>query len=478
MKSNKKTVIAIVIIVLITVVLVFSSVLQAKEIELKEAANWGIQHNYDLQKIRYDIETLERELEILDAGEALQVNLKVTPIFAFGGEESSDSTEDSTLSSTNDESNLISLTAEKSISDNLNISAEVSWKESTLSEMSFEGMVENANAVIQVDKQIYPTSWSENEQQVFQTKNNLQMKIEELTWEEAEKQIDFVEDYLTIIRSTEETNLADKKYQQAKKELEWVQQQINLGEGSTQQEVEAKLALMEADNQLFNLKQSLIQQKQEWYLQLSLSEDVQVQFEEEPVYLKSLRASMEQLKLETEKEETLFNQAIENHYQIKIGYLEKDSLLKEAELTKNEGKPTIGISGGYDFPDQYWYTMVDLSWNLADGGTQGLKEEDCEATILQKEKEINQLSKELQLEMNQLLDQDQYNQLNLQTKLLALEEEQHIKEVMEKQYQEGIISSTEWQNQLITLAEKELEVEKAQDQLLINRLSLAHFLGI
>jgi outer membrane protein TolC len=49
---------------------------------------------------------------------------------------------------------------------------------------------------------------------------------------------------------------------------------------------------------------------------------------------------------------------------------------------------------------------------------------------------------------------------------------------MEKQYQEGIIPSTEWQNQLITLAEKELEVEKAQDQLLISRLSLAHFLGI
>jgi hypothetical protein len=422
MKENKKTVIAIVLIVLATV-LVFLSVSQAKEIELEEAVNWGIQHNYDLQKIRYDIETFKRELETLDASEALQVNLKVTPLFAFGGEESNDSTEDSTLSSTNDESNLVSLIAEKAISDDLNISAEVSWKQSALSEMSFEGMVENAKAVIQVDKQIYPTSWSENEQQVFQTKNNLQMKIEELTWEEAEKQIDFVADYLTILRSTEETDLADKKYQQAKRELEWVQQQINLGEGSTQQEFEAKLTLMEADNQLFNLKQILIQQKQEWYLQLSLSEDVQVQFEEEPVYLKSLRASMEQLKLEAEKKETLFNQAIGNHYQIKIDYLEKDILLKEAELTKNEGKPIIGISGGYDFPDQYWYTMVDLSWNLTDGGTQRLKEEDIEATILQKEKEINQLTKELQLEMNQLLDQDQYNQPNLQTKLLALEKE-------------------------------------------------------
>jgi len=462
MKANKKTVIAIVLIVLATV-LVFLSVSQAKEIELEEAVNWGIHYNYDLQKIRYDIETFERELEILDAGEALQVNLEVSPLFAFSGEESSDSTEDSTLSSTNDESNLVSITAEKAISDDLNISAEVSWQQSALSEMSFEGIVENANAVIQIDKQIYPISWSEKEQQVFQTKNNLQMKIEELTWEEAEKQIDFITDYLTITQSIAETNLADQKYQQAKRELEWVQQQINLGEGSTQQEIEAKLALMEADNQLFSLKQNLIQQKQEWYLKLGLSKDIQVQFKEEPVYLKSLRANMEQLKLETEKKEIFFNQAIENHYQIKIGYLEKDILLKEAELTKNEGKPTIGISGGYDFTDQYWYSMANLSWNVTDGGTQRLKEEDCEATIFQKEKEINQLTEELQLEMNQLVDQDQYNQLNLQTKLLSLEEEQHIKEVIEKQYQEGIIPSTTWQNQLITLAEKELEVKKAQD---------------
>ena len=93
MKVNKKTVITMVLIVLATV-LVSSSVLQAKEIELKEAANWGIQHNYDLQKIRYDIETLKRELETLDASEAFQVNLKVTPIFGFGGEESSNSTDE------------------------------------------------------------------------------------------------------------------------------------------------------------------------------------------------------------------------------------------------------------------------------------------------------------------------------------------------------------------------------------------------
>lgn len=477
MKLSKKTVRFIALIVTASV-LFLPSVLQAKEIDLKEAADWGIQHNYDLQEIRYNIEILERDLEILDAGKALQINLDVTPIWGFGGEESSISNEYGAQSSTNNETSLISLKAEKTISDDLNISAEISWKENDFEEMSFEGIVEDINANIQVEKQIYPAPCSQSEQQTFQAKNNLQKKIEELTWEEAEKQIDFIEGYLTIARLTEEVNLAKEKYQQVKEELERVHQQVNLGEGGYQQETEAKLALMEAENQLFDLEQSLTQQKQEWYLQLSLPEDFQILFEEEPAYLDALRLSMEQLNLENEKEESLFNQAIENHYQIKIGYLEKDSLLKEAEWTENEGKPKIEVFGGYDFSDQSWYAMLDLSWNLTDGGTQELKEENCEATILQKEKEIDHLIKTLQLEMNKLLDQDQYNQLNLQAKLTALKEEEYTKEMVEKQYQEKIVSSSQWQNQLIALTEIELEVKKAQDQLLINRLRLVNFLGI
>ena len=122
--------------------------------------------------------------------------------------------------------------------------------------------------------------------------------------------------------------------------------------------------------------------------------------------------------------------------------------------------------------------MLDLSWNLTDGGAQKLKEKGAEATILQKEKELDQLIKTLQLEMNQIIDQDKYNQLNLQAKLAALEQEQYTKNILEKQYQEKIISSTQWQNQLIALAEKELKVKEAQDLLLVNRLRLAHFLGI
>jgi len=235
---------------------------------------------------------------------------------------------------------------------------------------------------------------------------------------------------------------------------------------------------MEAENQLFNLKQNLIQQQNEWYLELDLPKDIQVQFKEEPAYLQTLRSNMEQLTFESEKQDILFNKAFENNYQTKNAYIDKEVLLKEAEWTENEGKPQVNINGGYDFLDDYFYTALDLSWNLTDGGAQKLKEEGAEATILQKEKELDQLTKTLQLEMNQIIDQDKYNQLNLKAKLTALDEAQYTKNILEKQYREKIISSTQWQNQLIALTEKELKVKEAQDLLLVNRLRLAHFLGI
>jgi outer membrane protein TolC len=463
MKYSKKT-FGFIAAIIMTIILLLPGVLQAKEIDLKEAIDWGIQHNYDLEEIRYNIETLERNLEILDTGNAIQVNLDVTPIWNFGGG--------------NSETSLLKLTVEKTIADDLNISADISWNENDFADISFGEIVEGANASIQLEKQFFPDSYTQSEQQIFQTKNNIKKKVEELAWKEAEKQIDFIERYLSLVRLTEEVSLAEKSFQLATEELERVQQQIRLGEGGYQQEAEAKIALMETENQFLNLKQNLVQQQKEWYLELNLSEDIQVQFNGEPIYLDNLRSNMRQLTLENEKQETLFKQALEKHYQIKNAYIDRESLLKEAKWTENEGKPQINLSGGYELSDNSWYAMLDLSWNLSDGGAQKLKEKETEATILQKEKELDQLIKTLQLEMNQIIDQDKYYQLNLQAKLAASEQEQYVKNILEKQYQEKIISSTQWQNQLIALAEKELKVKEAQDLLLVNRLRLAHFLGI
>jgi len=130
----------------------------------------------------------------------------------WGGKESDISNEDSNQSSTTNETSLLKLKAEKTIADDLNISAEISWNENDFADLSFEGIVEDINASIQLEKQIYPDTYTQNEQQIYQTENNLKKKVEELAWKEEEKQIDFIEGYLNLIRTTEEVNLAEKGF--------------------------------------------------------------------------------------------------------------------------------------------------------------------------------------------------------------------------------------------------------------------------
>lgn len=451
---------------IIMIFLVFTSMIEAKEMTLEEAIHWGIEHNYDLQVIRHNIESIENQLKILDANEAWQVNLDVKPIWYFGNED------------TDEDKSQITLEATKILPGNFNISTEVSSQDFNFKQLSFEEIAKNFNATTTIGKQLYPEFCSQNDKEIYSTKNSLKQKTEELTWQEIETQITFIEDYLTIARLEEEVTFNEQKYNLALENFNLIERQISLGEGGYQQESESKLALEESKNDLFSLKQNLDQQKQQWYLQLALPEDTQVKFTEDPSYLDQLKTQMNQLGLQDKGQDELLSLAAENDYQLKINHMEREELLQEAVWTENEGKPTIEVSAGYTIPSQLWGVMAELSANLSDGGAQKLKEEQAQASIAQKDLTIEQYTEELKLKVKQLVDQDNYNQAYLQTKSLALEKEENKREIMEKQYQGGAISSTDWQEELITLGEKEVELKKAEDQLLVNRLRLAHYIGI
>jgi outer membrane protein TolC len=121
--------------------------------------------------------------------------------------------------------------------------------------------------------------------------------------------------------------------------------------------------------------------------------------------------------------------------------------------------------------------MLDFQINLLDGGVQELKEEQKENNIRQKEVSISYLNEQTKLEAEHLLDQDEYNKLNWDMQQMSLEKEQDKIEIMEKQYNEGIISTSNWENTKLTLREKEIKVKQAKDEWFINRLKLAHFIG-
>ncbi len=452
---------------------------KVKEISFKEAIQWGIERNHDLQIIRNSINELERNLKILDASESLQTDLSVTPIWHFGYKE--EDIEEGDVVELDEKSFTtaaqVNLKSTKKLIGDINLSSEFTWESEDLNQQgNLEETLSQINANLKLDKNIYPGSWTENEKQAYSIKNNLLKSLEELRWEEMEKQIEFIRNYLDIIRLQEQVAISGERVKLAEEELSRIRKKIELEEGGYQQETEAQIALEEAKNQLFDQKKNLSRAKKQFSLLLNLPEGTAVEFERNVDFIEGLFSRMNTMEIDHEIQANLIDEILEENYQIKNNQLEKDELIKELEWTEDEGKPKVNLSGGYQFPAN-WFVMVDFSVKLADGGVQELKEEQKQDNVRQKENDITYLQEQLKLEAEQLLDQDQYNRLNWDTRLLALEKEQSRVEIMEKQYQQGAISETQWKNEMLNLKEKEINAKQAKDEWFVNRLQLAHFIG-
>jgi outer membrane protein TolC len=460
-------------IIVILVLVSYSGSILAKEMNPEEAIRWGVENNYDLNTIRNSLLELERNLEILDAAQSFQVDFSVTPIWYFGkNRENSVEVNDNAFSPSTE----VSLSATKILSDHINLSTEIAWETDDLMQTDYRKITSEMNANIKLSKQVYPDSWTENEKQVYNIKNSLRMKLEELEWEEMEKQIEFVQGYLNVIRLQEQVILARERVTLARDTLTRIGKQIELGEGGYQQETEAQIALEEAENQLVNQEQGLSLAKKQWFLNLNLPEDTIVYFGDGTDFIQNLFSLMESLKINEIDRLAIIADAQKKHYRIKNSEVELEALVKELEWMEDEGKPKVNLSGGYQYPGD-WFAMVDFSVNLADGGAQKLKEQQKKANIQQKEVSIAYLKEQLRLEGEQLIDQDLYNRLYLDTQLLILKKEQHKAEILEKQYQQEAISETQWKNELLALKEKEMNMKKAEDQWFVDRLKLAHFIG-
>ncbi|MFZ2330945.1 MAG: TolC family protein, partial [Atribacterota bacterium] len=337
---------------------------------------------------------------------------------------------------------------------------------------------EEIKANIKLEQKLYPRSWTEQEKQVYSLENSLQMKLEELKWKEIEKQIEFIQKYLNIIRLQEQLEIASERLRLAEETLERVRAQIKLGEGGFQQEAEAVISLGEAQNKHWSTKQELDMAKRQWYLLLNLPEEATVGFATEAFFIDSLFQQMENLPISNQSRDIFINHALQENYQFKNSVIEKDELLKELQWTKDAGKPVVNLSGGYTYPDSDWFVMIDFRINLADGGIQELKVKQKEENVKRKEVNMVYLMEMLRLEAEQLLDKDEYNQLVLQTLSKSLEKEHEKEKIIEQQYHQGVISLAQRDNNLILLKEKELSLNQASDQWLIDRLKLAHLIGL
>ncbi|NCO24121.1 MAG: TolC family protein, partial [bacterium] len=447
--------------------------IQAEEISLPDAINWGLEQNSSLRVIKDEIKTIERNLALIDTEYAPKMSLQANPIIAGNSTKGGDST--STTTTTTDTTPKISLETSKIFANGLMINSKISVQEEGIFDL--ENISENINRTISASKTIYPLVPISPAQEKYKAANELLKMNQNLQWQKEIKKIDFLESYLNLLRLQENLFLVETNYQYAQEDLDRMLKKIKIGEAGEKQGLEAKIALKTAEINLLQAQNDFNQQKENWYLDLNLLEGVEVDLREDLPFLEENKNWVESLELNLEDQGKLMALVVANHYQTKANLLDQENAKKELEWDLTKNKPQINLYGAYDIKDNSWGVGIDLSYNIFDGGTKKLENEAYQVNLINLEDAYLQTVAELRLELVNLINLSTVGNLNLEEKVLSYQQAELEKESYQIQLKQGLISASEFKYQELNWQETEINLKSARDEVFIAKLRLAQFLG-
>jgi hypothetical protein len=446
--------------------------IQAEEISLPDAIAWGLEQNSSIREIKDGIKTIERNLALIDTEYAWKMSLKANPIIAGNSTNGGDSTSSTT---TSDATPKISLETSKIFANGLLIKSEIFLKEEGIFDL--ENISENINRTVSATKTIYPVVPIQSEQERYKAANELLKINQSLQWQQEIKKIDFLESYLNLLRLQERLSLAKTNYQYAQEDLDRRLKKIEIGEAGEKQGIEGKIVLKTAEINLLQAQNNFNQQKKRWYLDLNLLEGVEVTLREDLPFLEENKNWVESLELNLEDQGKLMELLVANHYQIKANQLDQENAKKELKWDLTKNKPQINLYGAYDNQDNSWGVGIDLSYNIFDGGKQKLENEAYQVKLINLEDDYLQTVAELRLELVNLINISTVGNLNLEEKLMSYQQAELEKESYQIQLKQGLISASEFKYQELNWQEAEINLKSAGDEILIDKLRLAQFLG-
>jgi len=476
MNLIKKNILFFILTLIIMISFIFIGLeinIQAEEISLPDAINWGLEQNSSLRVIKDEIKTIERNLALIDTEYAPKMSLQANPIIAGNSTKGGDST--STTTTTTDTTPKISLETSKIFANGLMINSKISVQEEGIFDL--ENISENINRTISASKTIYPLVPISPAQEKYKAANELLKMNQNLQWQKEIKKIDFLESYLNLLRLQENLFLVETNYQYTQEDLDRMLKKIKIGEAGEKQGLEANIVLKTAEINLLQAQNDFNQQKENWYLDLNLLEGVEVDLREDLPFLEENKNWVESLELNLEDQGKLMALVVANHYQTKANLLDQENAKKELEWDLTKNKPQINLYGAYDIKDNSWGVGIDLSYNIFDGGTKKLENEAYQVNLINLEDAYLQTVAELRLELVNLINLSTVGNLNLEEKVLSYQQAELEKESYQIQLKQGLISASEFKYQELNWQETEINLKSARDEVFIAKLRLAQFLG-
>jgi len=466
-----------VIVILILVLFSFSSVIIAEELSLEKAIDMGIANNYEIEQKREAIKELERQRAIIEAGVDWYVGFDGNYLYNTEGPtfNSPDIVEDG-------DSMGFSIEGGKTTLNGLSISSQLSLQGAD--PFGFEDLDKKYRFKLDVSKRLYPILPTQTEKDFIQTDNKLIIAKDELDTVENKKEVDWLENYLKLLRLEQSLEYSKTAYQLALDELDLVKAQVEIGEAGQDQLLMGEISLQEAKLQQDQLLVSIMQAEDNLALELGLNNS-RIKIEENEEYLDSFTRKVASINVKTIDEEVV-DLIKNNNVQLREIVLNKDYAENELKWQLKEDDVKVDTFTSYNYNagsmdennKDEWQIGVGISYDLYDGGQQELTVEGIKSKIKNLDKQYAHILEQLKLQLKEMINEQKLNRMRLNSAETGLEKARLVEKLYKNQFNEGLITESQYKQKALAVNQAEVDYKDAQDQLLLGKLRIALFLGL
>lgn len=493
MMHRSSTIQIMITVSLMVVVLTgFSSIINAEELSLSEVIDYGKENNFEIMQKRESLKSIEREMAVLKAGLDWQLGLSgnISQI--------KDSDFKLTYNQLNPDDALnnpdknsgsvfgITLKGGKTTPSGISISSELSLTETD--PLQFKNLDDKYEFKLDISKRLYPVLPDETEKSIIKGEKNYLITEAELKNLCKQKEIDWLESYLNLLRFQQQLECADRELELTREELERVKDEQSNEEAGQEQLLVAEISVKEAILQKNQLQTDILQTRKGFLLELGLNNDdnqtdLDLNLDENEEYINRVRDRAADITADLSRND-MVELLKENNVQLRkiesdIDYAEKELRwqLKEDDIKLDASTSYEYNAAARDDKDNYSLNL-GLSYDFIDGGQQELKVQGIKSEIDNLKKRYKNTLEQLKIELDGLISEQKTNELNLDMKKTTLEKARLEHQLYRRQFNEGLIDKIKYEQSESRLRQAEVEYSTAGDNLLISRLRTALLLGL
>lgn len=433
-------------------VLLSSTTLQAAENDLAELIKTGFDNNIEIEKLRNEMETIQRNLKLTKARGDWQADMNIDKQLI----------EDEAIALRRENSEQISVSINKNFAkDKVNVNPTASY--------NFDGSDVIYGVNMNID--LYPNLPSESVKNLLNLNNQLNQKQKELFNKQAELAKSWVDKYLQLVRLEENMNVLEEKLVVAEDNYEEVQKQIEIDEASQQDLLQAKIDLNEAEYNLKQNQQNFNQVKIHLLTELKLEEGTEIILNENNPVLIDLQDLTGDLNIDDIDKEQMVENVVKTSSQFASILNNKDYLERELKWLNREDAPRVSLKGSYDSETDFT-ASVNVSYNIFDSGVQAMTVENKKQEIEDSELSLEQLYQETVNNIDNLIDQVKLAQLELDSSQLKYDKVVEDTKIIEQQLTAGAVEKEVLINSRLNKKSSLINIKRSNDAVFLNKLDL------